>query len=580
MPLPTEIRRILKELVPHKKRLSIVAGSGLLMAAADTTNANLVKYVFDGFNDGSTEQIKRVFIWIIVLAFFRSVFRYYHIYNMNVTSELVTQSLRQQLQFKFMRLNLAFHNSYASGSGGLISRALYDISVIFHGLRMYADFFREPALFLGLIGTLFYLNWQLTMSIIVVLPLILIFLRQISKSIKKYSIRAQEDIERVTTTIKESLDGVRIIQSFNLENELARRFRQDSQNFLDSRRRFHSLVEGSGPTTEFVMTLLIFSIMMYMAMDISAGRSTIGDFMSYVVCLLMLSPPVKKAQESYVRIQETSVAAERVFSLLDSTDEVPESLHPQAFPHDWKQIRFVNVSFKYSDQLVLRNINLTINRGELVAFVGASGCGKSTLVNLLERFFDPTEGTIFLDDTPLTAVSLKALRDNVALVSQDVFLFADTIEFNIGAGNFNKTPEDIRAAARRANAEPFIQRLPQGYASRVGDKGNLLSGGEKQRISIARAFLKDAPILVLDEATSSLDTGSEIEVQRGLDQLMEGRTALVVAHRFSTIARADRIYVMKSGQIVESGTHDELLNLKREYFRLHFLQKNGDVSIS
>lgn len=578
MTLPSELKRVLSELAFYRKRLVIIALAGVGMAATDTTIANLIKYVFDGLQNGKVDQIKLTLAAIVGLGLLKGVFRYFHFFNMNYTAELVAQNLRQKLQSKFMRLNLSFHTNYASGSGGLISRILYDIMVIHHGLRMFADFFREPLLFAGLMATLFYLNWRLTMGILVLLPFILWFLRQLSRSIKKYSQRGQEDLEIITGTIKESLDGVRIIQSFNLENEMARRFTTESQQFLHSRKRIHSLIESSGPVTEFVMTFVVCLILLFMTLEISQGRATYGDFMSYVVAMLGLSAPVKKLQESYVRIQETSVAATRVFELLDEQSEVPQIADPVPFPKTWNEIRFDNVTFRYGTNPVLKGVSFTIKKGQMVAFVGASGSGKSTLVNLLERFFDPTGGQITIDETPIRSMSLTDLRTNIAMVSQDVFLFSDTVQRNIWAGDFSKTAETIEDAARRANADKFIRRTPLGYQSRVGDKGNLFSGGEKQRLSIARAFFKDAPILVLDEATSALDSESEVEVQRGLDQLMEGRTALVIAHRLSTIARADIIYVMKAGEIVEFGTHDQLIERRGEYFKLSQLQNSQERS--
>lgn len=576
--LPPEIHRILRELLQFRRRLVFIALAGIGMAAADTLSANLIKYVFDGLQFGNTEQIKITLGVIIGLAFVKGIFRYVHFFNMNYTAELVSQRLRQKLQMKFMKLNLSFHMNYAAGSGGLISRILYDITIIHHGLRMFADFFREPLLFVGLIGTLFYLNWSLTLGILIILPFILWFLRQLSRSIKKYSERGQEDLEVITGTIKESLDGVRIIQSFNLEDEMARRFAVESDNFLFSRKRIHSLIESSGPVTEFAMTIVVCLILLYMTLEIAQGRATYGDFMSYVAAMLMLSAPIKKLQEAYVRIQETAVAARRVFELLDKDSEVPQAADPKPFPRDWKRIRFDKVSFRYGENWVLREVSFDLERGQMVAFVGASGSGKSTLVNLLERFFDPTQGRILVDDVDIREMALKELRSQIAMVSQDVFLFSDTVERNIWAGDFGKTMETVQEAAQRANADAFIQRAPQAYQSRVGDKGNLFSGGEKQRLSIARAFFKDAPVLVLDEATSALDSESEGEVQRGLDQLMEGRTALVIAHRLSTIARADVIHVMKAGNIVESGTHEELLGRKSEYFKLHQMQNTSERS--
>jgi len=292
-----------------------------------------------------------------------------------------------------------------------------------------------------------------------------------------------------------------------------------------------------------------------------------------LVCLLGLSPPVKKLQESYVRIQETIVAADRAYSILENPGEVPQAESTKPFPKDWKTITYQNVNFSYGAERILKNVNLTIHRGEMVAFVGSSGSGKSTMVNLLERFFDPTQGEILIDQTPIREINLKDLRANIALVTQDVFLFSDSIERNIWAGDFSKSKDGVIPAAQSANAHGFIMRTPKGYQNQVGDRGNLLSGGEKQRISIARAIFKDAPLLILDEATSALDSQSEVEVQKGLDHLMQGKTALVIAHRLSTVAKAHKIVVMRAGEIVEIGTHQSLLQNAGEYHSLHQLQK-------
>lgn len=572
MTFSNEVIRVWEELKPHKSKLIIVAIGGILMAASDTASANLIKYIFDGLQKGDVEVIKKTFAFIIALSLVKGISRYVHLFEMNYISELVVQSFRQKLQNKFMSLNLTFHNTFTTGSGGLISRVMNDIMVTFHGLRLFADFFREPFLAVGLIGTLIYLNWKLTLSIIIILPLITLFLRQMSFSIKKHGLKGQEDLEKITGIIKESLDGVRVIQSFNLEDEMSRKFKDQSHEFLQSRKKLHRLIEVSGPITEFVMTLLIFTIILYMAFDISSGKSTLGDAMAYFAALLMMQSPVKKLQESYVRIQETLVSVRRALSILDEKSEVPQLMAKDLFPREWKHIQYKNVSFQYGDHVVLKNINLTIQRGEQIAFVGASGSGKSTLVNLLERFFDPTEGEILIDAIPIDHIQLKDLRKNIALVTQDVFLFSDTIEKNIWAGDFSKQKNMVPVAAQAANAEKFILRTPDGYQNKVGDRGNLLSGGEKQRVSIARALFKDAPILILDEATSALDSKSEDEVQKGLDTLMEGRTALVIAHRLSTVSRAHRICVMRNGEIVEMGTHQELLDKRGEYYNLYKLQ--------
>jgi ATP-binding cassette subfamily B protein/subfamily B ATP-binding cassette protein MsbA len=522
----------------------------------------------------SPQSILELALKVFGLYLLGGVCRYFHLYKMNFTGERVIQTLRHRLQQKFMRLNLSFHNNYSSGSGGLISRTMNDLFVVQNGLRMFADFFREPVLLIFLLGYLFYLKWKLTVIIFFVLPVILYFLKVISKTIKTHSIKGQQDLEIITGTLKESLDGVRIIQSFNLEQEMANRFGRQSETYLDSRKKIHQRVELSGPVTEFIASALVLTIYYFVALEISQGLATTGDFVSYLTALILLGPPIKKLQESYVRIQETSASAQRVFQILDEDSEVPQSPLALAFPRDWKKIEYKNVSFRYGHEPIIKNLNLTINRGEIVAFVGASGSGKSTIVNLLGRFFDPTSGTIEIDGVNISHMSLKDLRHHIALVTQDVFLFSDTIENNIWAGDFQKSKDGVVPAAKSANAHTFIEKMPKGYQSSVGDRGNLLSGGEKQRISIARALFKDSPILILDEATSALDSVSEIEVQKGLDHLMEGRTALVIAHRLSTVAKADRIVVLRAGEIVEMGSHAELLEKKSEYWKLYELQYN------
>jgi ATP-binding cassette subfamily B protein/subfamily B ATP-binding cassette protein MsbA len=571
--ISTETKKILGELKPHSRTLIFIALASLINSASQIGVATLIKPIIDSMDLSGQGDLITFICKALLLSLAVCISRYYKIYLMNMTSERVSIHLRHRLQQKFMKLNLTFHNTFASGSGGLISRVLNDITIIQNGLRMFADFFSEPLTFVGLLVYLFWLDWKLTASIFIILPIILYFQKTISKSIKKYSIKGQEDLERITGTIKESLDGVRIIQSFNLEEVMSNRFHKEADEFLFSRKRIHQNVEMASPVTEFITACLVLGLLTYMGIKVTRGEATAGTLMAYIGVLLQLGPPVKKFQESYVRLHETEVATARAFSLLEDPNEVPQSKSLKPFPKDWKTITYKNVSFAYGSEKILKRVNLTIHRGEMIAFVGSSGSGKSTIVNLLERFFDPSEGEILIDETPINEINLKDLRHNVALVTQDVFLFSDSIERNIWAGDFSKSPEGVIPAAQSANAHAFISRTPNGYQNKVGDRGNLLSGGEKQRVSIARAIFKDAPILILDEATSALDSQSEVEVQKGLDQLMQGRTALVIAHRLSTISRANRIIVMKAGEIIETGTHQSLLEQKGEYHALHELQK-------
>jgi ABC-type multidrug transport system, ATPase and permease components len=570
--MQAEIKKILEEVKPYKKTITIVAITGIAYAAASAQLALLVKTLFDALSSSDHGRILKLVPLALGLGLISSVGRYYHIYLMNYVSECVVQQLRQKLQQKFMRLSLSFHNNYAAGSGGLISRILNDIKVIQDGLRIVADIFLHPLLFIFLLGNLLYIDWKLTLATLLLVPVIATFLKSISRSLRKYIPPGQEALEVMTSTIKESLDGVRVIQSFNLEKEMGDRLISQSDDYLVTRKKVHSRIELAGPVTEFLATALVMLVLLYTSYEVAAGRATPGTFIGFVTSLLMVNQPIKKFQEAYVRLQEVVVAAKRVYAIIEAPHEVPESKVNQAFPRDWKKITYKDVTFSYGNEMILKGINLEIKRGEVVALVGASGSGKSTIVNLLERFFDASSGEILIDDVNILDINLKELRRHVALVTQDVFLFSDTIEKNIWAGDFDRSKEDVPAMAKLANAHEFIMKTPNGYQSRVGDRGNLLSGGEKQRVSIARAMFKDAPLLILDEATSALDTASEIEVQKGLDHLMEGRTALVIAHRLSTIQKADKIVVLKNGQIEEIGDHSTLIQKQGEYFRFHSLQ--------
>ncbi len=566
------IFRLLRETKPHRNKIIIIAITGLLYSACYARVLLMLKDISDSFESGKQAQVGQIALVAVGLALVVAISRYVHIFLMNYVAEMVTNSYRLQLQKKFMSLSLTFHGNYLAGSGGLLSRIMNDIRVVQDGLRMVADIFREPLLMALLLGNLFYLNWRLTLMMMVLLPVVIYFLRQISRSLRKYVLWGQENLEKMTSTIKESLDGVRIIQSFNLEEVLQNKLKKESNEYVDIRKKVHARVEIMGPVTEFIATLLILGIFFYFSVEVAKGTISPGSVLAYIASLMATNQPIKKFQESYVRIQETVVACSRIFQVLDEKSEVPQAQANLDFPKDWKKIIYKNVSFRYANEWILKDINLEIERGQSIAFVGSSGSGKSTLVNLLERFYDPTEGEIFIDQTPIQKIKLTDLRQNVALVSQDVFLFSDSIENNIRSGDFKKDPATITAVAKSANAHDFIMRTPLQYQSRVGDRGSLLSGGEKQRISLARAFFKDAPVLILDEATSALDSSSEIEVQKGIDQLMKGRTSLVIAHRLSTIQNVDKIYVLKSGQIVEAGNHQELLQSSGEYFKFYTQQ--------
>ena len=379
-------------------------------------------------------------------------------------------------------------------------------------------------------------------------------------------------MEDLTQILKEALDGTRIVQSFNLQGEMRSRFETQAADFLKSKSKIISREEASGPVSEGMSAVFVAMLLMYIGHQALQSNLGVGDFLGFIAAIGLLSDSIKKVQGGYIKMQQSSVALERLHGILDDTSVVPQIGSPESFPEHWSDIEFRDVSFSYGDTAVLRGVSLKIKRGEQVALVGSSGAGKSTLINLLPRFFDPTGGDILIGGVSTKNMALDQLRAKVALVTQDVFLFSDTVERNVHSGDFARGVAGVQDAARLANAHDFISRAEQGYATRVGERGARFSGGEKQRISIARAIFKDAPILVLDEATSALDSESELEVQKGLDSLMRGRTALVIAHRLSTISKCDRIVVMDKGLVVEEGSHNELMVRQGAYYKFFQLQ--------
>ncbi len=572
--MQADIRYVWTKLSKYKSTLIIVGLTGVIYAASKAFISHYVKNLMDS---AAQPQNLESLIWIGVgLAFVISISRYFHIFLMNMVGEQVTQDIRQELQQKFLRLNLKFHNTYASGSGGLLSRTFNDVKIVQDGLRLFADIFTAPLMFVAVLFNLFYFDTTLAFSILVITPVILIALRQLSRTIKRYSIFGVEQLERITSTIKESLDGVRTIQAFNLERFFKKRLKEQGDEFIEMRRKVHGRVELIGPINEFVATLILVAIVYYFSSRIAAGKSSFGVLMAYLTTIMQANEPIKKFQEAFVRMQESRVCADRIQKMLSEDSEVPESGKNEHFPKNWNSIEYKNINFSYDNTPLIQNFNLEIKKGQTVAFVGESGSGKTTLANLLARFYDPQSGEITVGGVNTRDIQLHDLRKNIGLVSQEVFLFTDTISTNITAGeNAIDNPNKVINAAKAAHAFDFINKNPDHFNTMVGERGSNFSGGEKQRLAIARALYKDAPILILDEATSALDSVSEEQVQRGLDELMQGRTTLVIAHRLSTIQNADLILVMKRGQIVEKGVHKELLEKNGEYARLYYTQNKA-----
>lgn len=503
------------------------------------------------------------------------VTRYYNYYRSRYFAEVVSNDIRYQILHRVVNLNHRFFFSLQSGSGSLLSRTLNDTILIQQGLAHYMDLLREPFIAVISFAALLWLNPQLTLMCLLVAPFIAYVIQKVSKTIRRLSSESQASLDLIAHSFKENVDGIRVIQSYNLENYVRRRFHQKIVQYNSIRKKVSKRAEIASPINEFLVSIAVCGLCLYVLNLALKGRTDISSFLMFLALAANLEKPIKKIQQAWVGVQQTEVSVERVFEVIDCQEVVPEKPVSEQvpFPQNWQTISIKNVSFDYGNKSVLNNINLQVKRGETVALVGESGGGKSTFVNLLERFFDPVSGSIEIDGIDIRNFSLNRLRHEMAYVSQDTFIFDETIEENIRCGDETKSMDVVREAARNANALSFIEALPNGFLSRAGERGSSLSGGQKQRLSIARALYRDAPILILDEATSALDTASEIEVQKGIASLLKNRTSFIIAHRLSTIQAADRILVMERGDVVEQGTHQELLAKNGYYARYHQLQE-------
>ena len=456
----------------------------------------------------------------------------------------------------------------------MISRIVNDVSMlqgsVSHALiHLLRNFFTV----IGLLGVIFYMDWRLAFVSLIFIPMAAVPITVFGKKFRRISTNYQSHLGVSTNQLHETIAGTRIVKAFCMEKFEKNRFAAHMQRLFDilmSETKFRCL---SHPMVEFLGGIGMALIIWFGGMQVLNGNSTPGTFMSFLTALIMLYEPVKGVSRINSTIQSGMAAAERIFTLLDIELDIRETSGALPLPPFSRSIEFDNVTFRYGDdEPVLHNIKLEVKRGEVLAVVGPSGGGKSTLANLIPRFYDVTSGSLRIDGTNIKDVTLHSLRSQLALVTQQTILFNDTVRYNIGYGVQGCSDEEIMEAARSAYALDFINALPDGLDTIVGESGARLSGGQQQRISIARALLKNAPILILDEATSALDTESEQKVQYALENLMQNRTTIVIAHRLSTIKNADRIIVLKNGWLVEAGTHEELLAFEGEYKALYALQ--------
>ena len=513
-------------------------------------------------------------VLIIIVFLFKNLFSYLQTWFMSFVEQGIIRDIRLQLYTHFHKLSLSYFTEEKKGI--LISRIINDVQIIKDSMiAVINSIFRDPPLIIIFSAVLFIFNWKLTLLVFALLPVTGFILAKIGDSLKKRSIRSQERIADITSILDETFGAMRIVKAFGMENYEIERFREEEKKYF---RLLTSLIRRralASPITESLGVITISIILYFIGTQIVLGKSdmTPGAFFVFLGIFFQMMPSIKLFGQVFNSIQEGIAASERVFSILDTTPKIIDAPNAIEFKSFNKGIQFQNVSFKYEkSDLILNNINLEINKGEVLAIVGPSGAGKSSLVDLIPRFYDVTDGSILIDGIDIRNITMKSLRSFIGVVTQETILFNDTVKNNIAYGLQDVSPDKIIEAAKAANAHNFIQVLKDGYETVIGDRGTKLSGGERQRLSIARALLKNPPILILDEATSSLDTESEVLVQQAIERLMTGRTSIVIAHRLSTVQRANKIIVLSDGEIVEEGTHEVLLSKLGLYHKLYNMQ--------
>jgi len=565
--------RLLGYVKPYWRIFAISLLGMAITAATEPLLPALLKPMLDGtFVNKDDTIIQWTPIFILVIFFVRGTASFIGTYAIGWVANKLVMDLREAMFNKLLTLPTRFYDDHATGN--LLSKLTFDVTQVTDAATSVVTVsVRDSIIIAGLLGWLLYLNWKLTLLSLVMVPIIAVILKVLSSRLRNASREVQHAMGNITQVIEESVAAHKVVKLFGGQQYERDRF-GDKVNWARRHVMKYTMAASANVPLVQMVAALALSVIIYLATVQSHNdETTVGGFLSFIAAMLMLTSPIKRLTGVSEHIQRGLAAAESVFELLDTPGETDEGT--VTIKHAQGIIRFehVNLSYHQDDRLALSDICLDIPAGQSVALVGASGGGKSTLANLVPRFYHPNSGRITLDGHNLADLTLASLRANIALVSQEVVLFNDTVAANIAYGQAHTVPEaEIFAAAQAAHALDFIHEMPRGFNTLVGERGVKLSGGQRQRIAIARAILKNAPILILDEATSALDSESERHVQAALETLMRGRTSLVIAHRLSTIEKADRIVVLQKGKIVETGTHNELLTKNGVYAQLYNTQ--------
>lgn len=571
MKLPRTLQRLFALLAPYKARILVAFAATAITAATEPTVAALMKELLDNGFVQARFPIWLAPLFVIGIFMIRGMATFSAAYLMAWVSGRMAVQIRQQMFDRLLQVPIGFHDKQSTGQ--VLNTMMIEVGQVLDLFRsIMVIVIRDSLTVLGLIAYLFWLNWKLTLITLALVPLVAVAIRFTANRLKRLIRESQQLTGELMQTIDETIRARQVIKVFGGQPYEANRFARRSDKLRGFILRQESTAATTEPITQLLNAIAVAVIITIALVQASDGQMTVGGFTSFIIAMLLILTPLKHLANISGPFERSVAACERVFGMMDEPTERSSGI--QLTQRAKGALEFRSVSFRYpaAADVALSNVNLTIAPGETVALVGMSGGGKSTFVNLIPEFYPATAGQILLDGTPIDQIELASLRAQIAMVSQHVVLFDDTIAANIAYGDVNADPARIEAAIRAANLYDVVAALPEGMQTEIGDNGMRLSGGQRQRLAIARAIYKDAPILILDEATSALDSESERAVQQALDLLMQGRTTLVIAHRLSTVERADRIAVLEHGRIVEQGSHSELLKANGVYAHLYQLQ--------